>query len=166
MASWVWGKSKFWWACFCFAFALVTAISFLKVWAWSFATVVLNLWYVSHYWFMRAFLTVCRTDARNCGAKLENCWWPPPPPETPCGVAIGRPERKYVKLHTVAASNNRGHAPQLLYYCFFAPHIYMGVILRAHLVRGESHIQRNANREVATAASKWFFKFPCSRVTT
>jgi len=27
---------------------------------------------------------------------------------------------------------------------------YMGVILRAHPVRGESHIQRNANREVAT----------------
>jgi len=29
-------------------------------------------------------------------------------------------------------------------------HIYMGVILRAHPIRGESHIQRNANREVAT----------------
>jgi len=29
-------------------------------------------------------------------------------------------------------------------------HIYMGVILRAHPVRGESHIQRNANGEVAT----------------
>jgi len=26
----------------------------------------------------------------------------------------------------------------------------MGVILRAHPVRGESHIQYNANREVAT----------------
>jgi len=29
-------------------------------------------------------------------------------------------------------------------------HIYMGVVLRAHLVRGETHIQRNASREVAT----------------
>jgi len=29
-------------------------------------------------------------------------------------------------------------------------HIYMGVILRAHPVCGESLIQRNANREVAT----------------
>jgi len=29
-------------------------------------------------------------------------------------------------------------------------HVYMGVVLRAHPVRGESHIQRNANREVAT----------------
>jgi len=29
-------------------------------------------------------------------------------------------------------------------------HIYTGVILHAHLVHGESHIQRNANWEVAT----------------
>jgi len=28
--------------------------------------------------------------------------------------------------------------------------MYMGVILRAHPVRGESHIQLNSNREVAT----------------
>ena len=33
--------------------------------------------------------------------------------------------------------------------CLFAPHIYI-VVLRAHSVRGESHIQRNANGEVAT----------------
>jgi len=30
--------------------------------------------------------------------------------------------------------------------------IYMRVVLRAHPVCGESHIQRNANREVATIA--------------
>jgi len=29
----------------------------------------------------------------------------------------------------------------------------MGVILRAHLVRGGSHMQSNANREVATVAA-------------
>jgi len=29
-------------------------------------------------------------------------------------------------------------------------HIYFGVVLRAHPVRGELHIQRNANGEVAT----------------
>jgi len=29
-------------------------------------------------------------------------------------------------------------------------HKYIGVILRAHPVRGESHIRRNANREIAT----------------
>ena len=31
-------------------------------------------------------------------------------------------------------------------------HVHMVVILHAHLVRGESHIQRNANRAVATTA--------------
>ena len=31
---------------------------------------------------------------------------------------------KCAKLHTVAASNNRDHAPQSIYYCLFAPHIY------------------------------------------
>jgi len=31
----------------------------------------------------------------------------------------------------------------------------MGVILRAHPVRGESHIQRNANGEVATPERKY-----------
>jgi len=77
------------------------------------------------------------------------------------------------KLHTVVTSNNRDHAPQSLfaytgilfnrsqpsisrdstpqslYYCLFAPHI-RSVVLRAHHVHGESHIQRNANGEVVT----------------
>ena len=53
------------------------------------------------------------------------------------------------KLRTVAASNNGDHALQSLYYCLFAPRI-CGVVLRAHPVRGESHIQRNATGEVAT----------------
>jgi len=30
-------------------------------------------------------------------------------------------------------------------------HVYMDVVVRAHLVRGESHIQCNASGEVATA---------------
>ena len=30
-------------------------------------------------------------------------------------------------------------------------HVYMDVVIRAHLVRGESHIQCNASGEVATA---------------
>jgi len=34
----------------------------------------------------------------------------------------------------------------------------MGVILHAHPVRGESHIQRNANREVATTSPPFFNK--------
>jgi len=52
----------------------------------------------------------------------------------------------------VAASNNKVHPTRSLYYCLFAPHIF-GVVLRAHSVRGESRIQRNASEEVATADS-------------
>jgi len=52
----------------------------------------------------------------------------------------------------MAASSNRVHAPQSLFYCLFAPRIHI-VVLRAHPVRGESHIQRNATGEVATAAN-------------
>ena len=52
---------------------------------------------------------------------------------------------KCAKLHTVAASNNRDHVPWSLYYCLFAPYI-CGVILHVHLVRGDLHIQRNAER--------------------
>jgi len=54
------------------------------------------------------------------------------------------------KLRTMAASNNRVHPTRSLCCCLFAPHIY-GVVLRAHSVRGESRIQRNASGEVATA---------------
>jgi len=34
------------------------------------------------------------------------------------------------------------------------PHIYMGVVLHVHPVRGESHIQHNNKRVVATLAAK------------
>ena len=61
-----------------------------------------------------------------------------------------------VTLRALVVIFNRSHAsimrdytPQsLVIGC--SRHIYMGVILRAHPVRGEPHIQRNANREVAT----------------
>jgi len=53
------------------------------------------------------------------------------------------------KLRTVAASNNRVHALQSLYYCLFTPRI---VVLRAHPFRAESHIQRNTNGEAATTS--------------
>jgi len=49
------------------------------------------------------------------------------------------PSGMCAKLRTVAASNNRVHAPRSLYYCLFAPRIYI-VVVRAHPVRGESHI--------------------------
>jgi len=54
------------------------------------------------------------------------------------------------KLRTVAASNNRDHARNLSYYCLLALHIYIGVILHAHPVRGESYNQRNTTGKVAT----------------
>jgi len=37
----------------------------------------------------------------------------------------------YAKLRTVAASNNRVHALQSLYYCLFEPRIHI-VVLRTH----------------------------------
>jgi len=58
------------------------------------------------------------------------------------------------KLHTVAPSNN-GYCVTWRHHCIIACscHVYMGVILRAHPVHGELHIQCNANREVATETS-------------
>ena len=45
-------------------------------------------------------------------------------------------------------------------------HIYMGVILRAHPVLGESHIQHNANGEVATTSPPFYNKHDLHIVTT
>jgi len=47
-------------------------------------------------------------------------------------------------------SIGRASTPRSLFYCLFAPHIYNGVIVHAHPVRGESHNQRNTTGEVAT----------------
>ena len=66
------------------------------------------------------------------------------------------PSGMRAKLRTVAATNNRVHMPRSLYCCLFAPHIHLGVVLCAHPVRGEPRIQRNANREVATARNRIF----------
>jgi len=59
------------------------------------------------------------------------------------------PSSKCAKLRTVAASNNRDHPTRSLYYCLFAPYTCI-FVLRAHLVRGESHNQRNTTGEFAT----------------
>ena len=45
----------------------------------------------------------------------------------------------------------RASTPRSLFYCLLAPNICI-VVLRAHPIRGESHIQRNANGEVATVS--------------
>jgi len=74
---------------------------------------------------------------------------PPHPGHSTVFLRSESPSSKCAKLCTVAASNNRDHVTRSLYYCFFAPCVYI-VVLCAHPVGGESHIQRNATREVAT----------------
>jgi len=59
------------------------------------------------------------------------------------------PSGECAKLHNVAASNKRVHLMRSHFYCLTPHDIYMGVILHAHPVCGESHIQRNINPEVA-----------------
>ena len=62
---------------------------------------------------------------------------------------------KCAKLHTVAASNNRDHPMISLYYCLLTSHIFLcfyAVALCTHPICGESHFQRNVNREVATTS--------------
>jgi len=63
-------------------------------------------------------------------------------------------------LRTLVIMFNRSHVsigrastPRSLFYCLFAPHI-CGVVLHAHPVGGESHIQRNTTGEVATVRSR------------
>jgi len=62
-------------------------------------------------------------------------------------VAIEKPQRQVRKV-SHCGGKQQSHAIITLLLLFRT--IYMGVILRAHPVRGEPHIQRNANREVAT----------------
>jgi len=58
------------------------------------------------------------------------------------------PSGKCAKLHTVSASNKRSDHFIIACSC----HIYMGIILRTHSVRGELRIQRNASGVVATTS--------------
>ena len=74
---------------------------------------------------------------------------PPHPGYSTILLRSESPSGMCAKLHTVAASNNSSHSPRSLYFCLFAPHICI-VVLRAHPVRGETRIQRNATGEVAT----------------
>jgi len=55
------------------------------------------------------------------------------------------PSGMCAKLRTVAASNNGDHASQTLYYCLFAPCIYI-VFLRPHSVRGEPRVPTQRHR--------------------
>jgi len=44
-------------------------------------------------------------------------------------------------------------------------HIYMGVILHAHPVRGESHVQRNSSGEVATGTTTGYNHFSLANIS-
>jgi len=65
---------------------------------------------------------------------------------------IGKPERQVRKASHCGSTEitRRAHS---ISAC--SCHVYMGVLLHTHLVRGESHIQHNAKREVATLATSW-----------
>jgi len=60
---------------------------------------------------------------------------------TPIPVDCDVNSAAIAKLRTVAASNDRDHP-----FVARSRHIYMGVVLRAHLVCGESRIQRHHAR--------------------
>jgi len=57
--------------------------------------------------------------------------WPQHPGHSTILLRSESPSGKCAKLRTVAASNNRDHAPQSLYYCLFAPHNV--VLFLAHI---------------------------------
>ena len=84
--------------------------------------------------------TTNRTDRTFFLCRLHTARPPHPGHST---ILLRSEIRMCAKLRSVAPSNNRDHALQSLYYCLFAPHIYI-IFLRPHPVRGESHIQRNA----------------------
>jgi len=78
-------------------------------------------------------------------------------------VKIGKPEWQVRKASHCGSKQQLDHLTRSLYYCLFAPPIY-SVVLHAHPVRGESHIQRNAIGEVATISPPFYNKPHCSHV--
>jgi len=95
-----------------------------------------------------SFLQRTTPIARSFVWRL-NSTQPPHPGHSTILLRSEIPSGMCAKLRTAAASNNRDHPTRSLYYCLFAPRIYI-FVLRAHPVRGESHNQRNAAGEVAT----------------
>jgi len=84
-------------------------------------------------------------EASHCGSKQQS--------RSPDEITLVATIRKYNQLFIRFASivnvphqDNSIGITILLLVCV----TYMGVIFRAHPIRGESHIQRNANRGVAT----------------
>ena len=108
------------------------------------------LWKVR--WVVVAFNGLLHTEVR----KTYNQWW---------GRKV-KAKKKYCCDRKSRVAYAQSFAPRqqatieimrrnLSYYCLLALHIqYNGVILRAHPVRGQSHIQRNANGEVAKVSRR------------
>ena len=83
-------------------------------------------------------------------AKLHKHCWRSLTKVTPLGSLFTHASC-YVQSLTLSVSPEITRHDHSIIAC--SRHVHMGVILRAHLVRGESHIQSNANREVATVAA-------------
>ena len=84
--------------------------------------------------------------------------WPPQHILVTAPFCCGRKSRgACAQSFALAASNNRDHAPQSIYYWLCMPHMYI-IAFRAHPVHGESHIQPNATGEFATIRL-WILKF-------
>jgi len=64
-------------------------------------------------------------------------------------VAIGKPGRQ-VRKASHCGSKQQYKSPDEITIIACSRHIYVGVIIHAHPVRGESHIQRNVNGAVVT----------------
>jgi len=62
------------------------------------------------------------------------------------------PRTVVVTFNRSQVNIGRASTPRSLFYCLFAPHIYI-FVLRAHPLHGESHNQRNTTGEVATLSS-------------
>jgi len=68
------------------------------------------------------------------------------------------PRTLVIKLNRSQVNISKASTPQSLYYSLLLVRDMYIVVLRAHPVRGESHIQRNATREIATIRL-WILKF-------
>jgi len=89
-------------------------------------------------------LKICYVEGRRIKLHLA------PPSHPGHFVAIGKPEQHGRKASHCGSIEItcRAHSISACLY-----HIYMAVVLHAHRVDGESHIQHNVNRMVATLAA-------------
>jgi len=68
-------------------------------------------------------------------------------------VAIRKPERQVHKDSHCGSKQERSHVVLILFLLVRVTYVWVLLFTHIH-VRGESHIQHNANREVATLAAR------------